>query len=1094
MKNLRWLIAVLLAAAVPTLLNAQATGTIQGTVREMGTDRALAGAQVFIPGTQIGTRTDEQGRFTLTAVPAGARSVRVELVAYTPADRIVNVVAGQTATLNIQLASQVFELGALIVTGTAGPTERAKVPFSVAQVTAADIPVPTVNAASALQGKVAGAQIVQGTGRPGAAPSVLLRGATSINAAGRDHEPLYIVDGVILSAGMVDIGALDIESIEVVKGAAGASLYGSRAGNGVIQITTRRGAGLIDDQVRYTLRSEYGRSELPQAPGALLAQHHMWSQNAQGLFITETGTACAWLDCIGRGNPALAGQRAAAGASATQWNSYAINEWPETYDQIRRFFRSGTFLQNYLGIEGRSGATNYHVSFANLVDQGVTPGTDGFNRNNFRVNLDQSVRDNFTVSASAFYARSTSDAPPDNRTNPFFNLTRTPAGVNLFACEDDRTQNCLNDPQNLLLQIDPTDQQMSNPIYEALMTEWDDDRGRFLGSANFRFSPTYWFDVDANASYDRLDFQRQYLWPKEYRTPDGSPAYEEGRMWRYSIRDEAFNGSLTGTFRFDLGPAVRNRTQVRYLYEQQDERWSQQTGHEFQVGGIHQWGNINPENLTSESERIPIRSDGYFLISNFDILDRYIIDALVRNDGSSLFGRDERRQWYYRGAAAWRMGLEPWFNVPAINELKFRYAYGTAGGRPRFEAQYETFSVVGGLIVPVTLGNRDLRPEFSREQEVGVDMGLLNNRFLVGLTYANTVTEDQILPVPLPAYTGYSHQWRNAGTLENNTWEASLEARILERGDFAWNGRFVYDRTRSTITELDAPPFVYGVGEDNTFRAGGSQGHHNIFLAREGERLGTFYGVRAGRNLSEVPAGQNPDHFAVDNNGFLVWTGGQPLTANAWGTSSDFTANGLPVMWGTPFAVECENPVTGELTYICPVGNTQPDYSVGVSSTVSWRGLSLYGLLNAVQGFNVYNQPLQWNTFRRLSGIMDQAHLPADQQKPVGYFETGLYHNLGGLQPNSAFVEDASFVKLREVSLRYQFGQDELAGIPGINRFSGIGVNLIGRNLHTWTNYRGYDPEVGFSAEEAGSAAIARTDGFQYPGFRTWTIGLELNF
>ena len=214
----------------------------------------------------LGGLTQATGRFLIINVPVGQYVLRAELLGFGTQTQVVDVTAGQAVVVDLRMAPQAISLSEIVVTGVAGATQRTKLPFDVAQVRVADMPVPSVNAALSIQGKVAGATVVSGSGRPGAAPSILLRGVKSLDASGRDQEPLYIVDGVIVSSGLVDLDALDIQSIEVVKGAAAASLYGSRAGTGVIQIRTKRGAEIADDQVRYTLRNEYGGSELAFAP------------------------------------------------------------------------------------------------------------------------------------------------------------------------------------------------------------------------------------------------------------------------------------------------------------------------------------------------------------------------------------------------------------------------------------------------------------------------------------------------------------------------------------------------------------------------------------------------------------------------------------------------------------------------------------------------------------------------------------------------------------------------------------------------------------------------------------------------------------
>jgi TonB-linked SusC/RagA family outer membrane protein len=1113
----------MMVVAAPAAV-AQQVGTVRGTVVEAATLQPIAAAQVVIEGTQLGTLTDNQGRFNILNVPAGAQTVRVVRIGFGTLTQAVEVVSGQAVTVQLRVATEAIALQEIVVTGVGGATARAKVPFAVEQIRAEDLPVAMVSAGQAIQGKVAGAQVVSGSGRPGSGHSVLLRGATSIDATGRNQEPLFVVDGVIVGAGTVDIDGLDIENIEIVRGAAGASLYGSRAANGVIQITTRRGQRAQADQVRYTLRSETGRSALAKSPEMLLTDAHFFrlvdtvavlprfdaagnrvinpngtlaSDTVPGrYFLTPGGVPCRWLECS---SVQLAGQGAGPGQVANAWNTYATQSWPgQTFDQVQAITQRGGFAQQSVSVEGRSGATNFFASFSRTEDQGILPGFDGYRRNNFRVNVDQSVRPTLQLSASAFYSRGRNDQFPETNGNPFFRLTRLPAGVDLTACDPrlglDPTRSCAHAPDSMVLVANPslTAAESVNPLYEFLTRQYTVDRSRFLGSSNLRFSPAPFFDFDLAASYDRLDYDEEDYRPLGYRTPTPAPATNRGTLFRWLTQTEAMNLAGTGTFRFNLADGIRNRTQLRYLYEQSDFSWNLASGHSFGVEGIKEWGNIDQTTIGASSILQPVRSDGYFLLTNFDIHDRYIIDALARNDGSSLFGPDQRRHWYYRLAGAWRLGEEPWFNAPFVDELKLRYALGTAGNRPQFAAQYETFSLAGGLITPLTLGNRELRPEHSTEQEMGIDLAFLN-RFVVALTYANSVTDDQILRRPLPGYTGYREQWVNAGTLEGNTFEASLDARLLERGAFRWNGRVVFDRTTSTITGLNVPAFRYGLSNAE------GQNIQTIFYAREGERLGTFYGAQAATSCEHLPAGMSCDGFEVNRDGYLVWVGAHGLdNRDAWGEFVPATVSGAAphlasMMYGTPFRGQCADRVSGEQTLYCPLGSTVPDFSLALSSNMNWRGFTLYGLVDAVQGISVYNQPLQWATFRRTSGFYDERDLPEDQQRPLGYFDA-LYGGMGGLQPSSVFVEDASFVKLREVSVGYRLGGDQLSGIPLLGQFSGMGINVQGRNLLTWTDYRGFDPEVGMGAGSTGSAALGRVEGYQYPNFRTWTLGIELNF
>ena len=1098
MRKLRRLIAVLIAAALaPVSLLAQEAATVTGRVTN-AQGQPEAAVLVRIESLNVGASTGADGNYRLVIPGARIRAgqsvqISASRAGLSPMSRTVTLSPGANLTQNFQLGSSVIVLEDLVVTGTAGETPRAKVPFDVGSVSAADIQVPTVSAAAVIQGKVAGAQVVSGSGRPGSAPSILLRGPKSLDASGRSQEPLYIVDGVILSGTLVDFNALDIEEVEVLKGAAAASLYGSRAANGVVQIRTRRGTGVPDNQVRYTARTEYGVSEMASTPEALLAEYHPYAMNAAGTkFLSSTGAECDWLNCNGT---RLAGQgRTSATQAATVWNTYTMNAWPgQTYDQAARFFQDGNFAQQYVAAEGRTGATNFHVSYNNLADEGVMPGFNGYDRHNFRVNVDQAIRSDFSVSASAFYSRSTNDQFPEGNGNFLFDLTRMPAGVNLFACRGttlaiNQSSDCRNDPRNLLVAVNPANRESGNPVYEALNRDYATTTNRFLGASTLKYSPLSWFDLDLNASYDRTGYTEQDYFFKGFQTPTPSTTFNNGYLDRLNDVSEAFNASVTSTFRWDISSDIRNRTQFRYLYEQTDFDRTFTSGSNFRVLDIPNFQNIDPTRLGASNLTQPVRADGYFAITNFDIADRYIIDALIRNDGSSLFGEDERRQWYYRLATAWRVSDEPWFNVGPVSDLKFRYSYGTAGGRPSFAAQYETYSVSSAGISSVNLGNAQLKPEFSREHEVGLETGLFSDRLTLNLTYANSRTTDQILRVPLPAYTGFQSQWQNAGTLASNTWEASLNANLIQRGAFNWSARLLYDRTRSEITELTVPAYTYGVpGQLLT----------DVFYAREGEQMGNFYGVQYAQSCEQLPSGVDCGQFEVNDEGYLVYVGNGSLADRAWGTPAPNTVRGAAphlaaLNWGTPFQGMCNDRVSGNQVLYCPLGNTLPDYTVSFSSTLSYGGLTLYGLLDAVQGFDVYNQPLQWAVFRRTAGIFDQADVAADERKPIGYFDA-LY-GVSGLGPSTVFVEDGSFVKLREMSLRYTFGSSLLDRMSVLNNFEGLSLMLTGRNLATWTDYRGFDPEVGSSGGNTGSSALARVEGYQYPNFRTWTLGVEVNF
>jgi hypothetical protein len=701
----------------------------------------------------------------------------------------------------------------------------------------------------------------------------------------------------------------------------------------------------------------------------------------------------------------------------------------------------------------------------------------------------------FQVGASAFYSTSVQDDFGEGSGNPMFDLTRIPAGVDLLqlnACP--ATGDCkpwqepvllpdgTQDPNDLWLVPDPFNTESENPIYRLLNTEDIRNRSRFLGSTNVRFRPFDWLSLDGNVSYDRLDNRNQYYRPKGFKTMNPDLNTNLGGLTRSHSTTESFNASANVTFTKAFGD-LDTRTQFRYLAEWDEyETWNA-GGNRFSVANVPVLDNIDPSYISSSSTIQPVRADGYFGITSLVFKDRYIVDGLVRNDGSSLFGADQRRQWYYRLAGAWRVSED--LMIPGVDELKLRYAYGTAGGRPRFTAQYETYSVSGGSVSPITLGNVDLKPEFSEEHEAGVDV-MLFGRAGVTVNYARTTTTDQILPVPLLSPTGFRTQWQNAGTLSSKTWEASLDLQFVQTRMITWTGKFLFDRTRQKITQLDVAPFTYGVG---------GQGMEAVFFAREGEALGTFYGIKYATSCDDLLGAVDCGEFEVNSDGLLVWVGpGGSLSDPQWGTAGPnfgFYGQERTMLWGSPFTGWGVDPISGDTSSFLPIGKTSPDYNLGLSTTFRLGGLSVYALVESVQGIQVYNQPQQWAIFKGYAGIMDQTGVPEADRKPLGYYDQ--MYGVAGLRPVNFFVQDASYTKLREVSLRYRFDRNALAGTP-LRFFEGIAVSVIGRNLLTWSDYNGYDPEVGRDGGDTGSAAIARVDGFNYPNFRTFTAAIEVNF
>jgi TonB-linked SusC/RagA family outer membrane protein len=1061
----------------------QQSGTITGEVSDVVSGQPMESASVMLDDAPRGVLTNNAGRYVMSNVPAGSHTLTFKIIGYESLTLEVEVVAGETLERNAELTKGAIRVQELVVTGVARATPRVKVPFTIEKIDVASVPVPALSAESFLVGKVPGIKVVRGGGQPGSTGDIMLRGATSISGG---QAPLIVIDGVISNNSFDDLVTLDLESVEVVKGAAGASLYGSRAANGVIVIRTKRGSGFAgQDYSRIIARNEVGGDQMPG--DIQLSQYHPWKIDpATGKLVDPAGEVIDDFTDPAANNPDLAG--------ANVYESFQDGEWPSDltlYNHIDRIYTTGRYMSNYAATEGRDGGTNYRASVERSQQGGVLPQwDDGFRRKGFRLNLDHKVRDYLSLSVSSAYNHINRE---DLGVSPFFDLTFMGPYVDLLK-RDTATVGESHCPQDgcLIADPDPLSNQ-ENPLYLFELLDYRDKQENVLTSANVLWTPFSWFDLEGNFGFDKNAYRERNLSPA--RPGVGSAPAVGGGLELTQAHTSRINGELTASINKPFGP-MTTRTRMRYLQQNSHYERFWASGSDFVALDVPTLDNFENDSYRAGSETTDVRAEGVYVISMLDYKGKYIADVVRRWDGSSLFGEDERWQAYYRTAFAWRLSLEEWWPFASINEFKLHWALGTAGRRPDFSAQYETYSVGGGIITPISLGNKNLKPQRSTENEVGVDM-VLFNRVTTGLTYAKTTSEDQIITVPLSKAGGFSSQVQNAGTLDNNTWEFHIEAPVINTRDVGWNLRLNLDRTRQHIAKLDLAPFRRG----------------NFFYYREGEVFGAFYGKKWATSCDDLPDGVSCDEFQVNDDGLLVWTGKADYTQGIagdtylWGTTSDATVGENDVFqWGLPIAKwgwnqkdpdkPCSTRRQGEpgCTDFLYMGNTTPDVNVSLVSSFRWKGLAFYALLDGEFGGSIYNRTRQWAYRENRSRDQDQYDKSDELKKPVAYYQ--LLYNTNDL--SSWFVESGNFVKLREVSIRYSFDPD-LVDALFQGRVDQIELNLIGRNLLTFTNYTGYDPEVGYDDPEdgnpdGGSNVIGRIDAYQYPNFRTVSASLQFTF
>jgi TonB-linked SusC/RagA family outer membrane protein len=1031
-------VQALLVILIASIAAHAQTGRITGIISDSTAGFPVSGVNIAVVGSTLGGVSGDNGRYTINGVPPGTYAVEARRLGYAPVRREgIVVTGGQATTLDFKVQSAALHLQETVVTGVVDPTSGTKVPFTVGRVTKEDMPVPPTNAVTAIQGKIAGVAMVP-PAQPGDGISIQLRSPTSIN---KSTSPLIVVDGVILSnvtSSSADLNSLDIESIEVVKGAAGASLYGSKAASGVIQIRTARGNGLSLGQTQFTFRSEMGGSSMSR--DVQRAKYHFYLTNANGDYVNAAGTVVTRDNRVAR-------------AAATRFQDVPYTT--PTYNPVAEIFHPGDLMTNSLNIAQNGEKTNFLTTISRQRQEGVLRDHGAYDRTDFRINLDHRPRDDVQFSVSGYHSRSRRE---ELDANLFFDLTATAPDVNLLLPDPDGTKFIFQpDPQG----VHP------NPLYLAETQKNFTERMRTLGSMDLRYTPRPWLSADANASYDRTDRNRSFFLDRGLKS-ENQAAGDPGSLTLDDLFNSALNASASVSLLKDF-KKVTARTTARMLVEKQTEQLETASGTNFAVSGVPRLDAALSRNSSSSSS--DIRAQGYFFTGGLDYDSRLILDGLVRRDASSLFGPGEQWHTYYRASAAYRMAQESWWPWKRINEFKFRASQGTAGTRPEFADQYETYTISSnGTLAKSVLGNRFLKPETAKETEFGLDV-ILDNRYSLQLSRVSERTTDELVAIPLPGAVGFTSQWQNAGTVVGSSLEGTLEAQLFQRGSTSWKLGVTADRTRHHIASFDR----------SCIRTA------TISYRCVGEDLSTMYGNAFVHSLAQLPTAQQSTQgvFEVNDDGLLVAVGpGSHYTQATCGTTKDqrcwgttVVSNGVTYQWGMPI-VRLDS--TGQQAII-KIGSGNPRLHYGVSNNVTWKGFQFYGLLDTQMGGNIYNQNNQRSYQYNRSADVDQVGKPDSLKKTVDYY--ALVYNGNAIE--DWFVEPGGFVKLRELSVRYSVPKRLMARIPG-NRGAGASVSFIGRNLKTWTRYKGYDPEVG--------TVINRLDSYDYPQYRNFTAVFQLLF
>lgn len=996
--------------------------TVSGKVTSAEDGLPLPNVTVLIKGTTEGTPTNVDGEFTLSVPNSGATLVFRFLGFVT---QEVNVT--ERSVYNITMQTDATSLGDVIVTGVATGTPEKKLAFSIAKIDEDLIQqVPQTNAGGAIRGKVAGVKVRQG-GAPLSNPTFQIRGAAQLRTS---NNPLIVVDGILIEGALADINMQDVENIEVLKGASGASLYGSRAANGVIAITTRRGNKLDVGTTNVLFRNEAGFETLYNSRAPQKTNSHHFLSNPDGSIQT---TGSDGFD-LGVSDP----------------DQLQDNPLPRNVDHLKQGFEGNTFWTSYLQVTSNYATGNIAASFENTLSGGVVPINKGANRQNLRVNIDQNVTDRLKVSVSSLYARRFRDLSYTGglgTRGALRNLFMMDPSADLFEDNIDGTPYRWN--------VNKFGNSEGNPLYTLNNLTDEFLSNRFLGNARVSYELAEGLTFEYSASLDRTQTESFSFLPK------GHLDVSAGQNTPFGQRSDRFGAQTaiisTSTVSYATSFGDWNmRSRAFYQYENNEFKNWGLSAREQQAGGIISYNNFALTNPLSSSEG-RITANNYAVAIGGDYQDKYIADVVVRYEGVSLFGADERYQTFFRGSFNYRISED--VQIPGFQELSVRGSYGTSGNRPGFSDQYEAFGVsAGNISASGTLGNPGLRNAKTTEYELSLRADFLD-RFTMLASYSSQENADQILVVPVSgaATGGFSAQIANAGTVESNSIEVTLDYEALRSEKMGLTFGLVFDRYQGEITKFDRRDQVVGL---------------NIW--REGAKIGDIYGEDFATSLDQLSVDDNGivlndpfandrtiDQYSVNSDGFVVHTG-------SIGTAQESVLR----------LMDENGVVQNDLL----LGNATPDFNLGLNTNFRLGGLNIYMLWSYQSGGLVYNQSRQWMHRDLIDTRFDQGGKADGEKKTTAYYLS--IYNVN--RSNSWFLEDATNLRLAELAVNYNFGQSLLDRMGMGNVFKSAKLSFIGRNLLIVSDYTGFDPEVGNLQRPV--------DNFSFPLVRTFTGSLSLTF
>ncbi|WP_346858244.1 TonB-dependent receptor [uncultured Draconibacterium sp.] len=968
----------------------------------------IPGATVIVKGTTQGTVTDVNGNYTLANAPA-AGFLQISFVGMITAEFDIS---GKTV-IDAKLQEDFIGIEEVVAIGY-GTMKKADLTGAVSQIKTETLEqVPVYNMEQALKANASGVRVSQNSGQPGARIEVRIRGGNSMIG---DNGPLYVVDGFPVTGGINFMNPSDIESIDILKDASATAIYGARGANGVVLITSKRGKkgqnSKIEINTYLGFQQETKRYDLLNAQEyAIIANEWLKNGGLDPFFsqdeINNLGEGTDWQDAIFQTAPIQNHTITFSGSSEKTRYSLSGNY----YDQ------DGIIINS--GVKRGSVRLNLDHELNSWLSMAVNLNLS--RRSNTRIPVDNGYRGTSTLSAAA-------SAPP---TLPVYDEDGLPTQIEQFYNFGSA------DMRNPLIYASRQTTTMANTV---------------IGNGSFDVKITK--DLTFKTL---LGIEYEYAWTDYY-----SPIIYENDRGSAS-QSTSYNNSFL------------NENVLTYKKEIDDKHELTLTGgytYQTRMGrslnaSVSGFANNTTENYSLQAAEISNPPSSYIsewvLASwlarvNYSFNNKYLVTASIRADGSSRFGANNKWATFPSGAFAWRVSEEPFMSdVTFLSDLKFRASYGVTGNTAL--SPYQSLDRLGTVktifanqadevgFVPTGISNADLKWETTAQTDIGFDVSFFKNKLRVTADYYKKNTTDLLASVPLPPSVGFGSILQNIGEIQNQGFEFTASADIIRTNDLAWNISANFSSNKNKVIEI--------AGGSDIFASGQGAAWSSTNIAREGEPIGSFYGLVE-------------DHIGDD--GLIVY-------------------KDLSGPDGTP------DGVVNALDRVI-LGSPHPDFFYGVNSNLSYKNFDLNIILDGVYGNEIFNATLgtHLNSFQRgnnqFTDIMGN-YWTAENPDPNAKYPK--ISSATQIDVSDRFIEDGSYLRVKSIRLGYTIPTKRL----GLKWFDYAQVYLSGTNLFTFTKYSGLDPEVntkGGDSQDIASRLNMGHDQSGYPNAKTYAIGLKLNF